>query len=80
MSGGAPLGGPPCPKLSFADGTLLAGSGPEVYVMEGGIKRHITNREVFGACGYLWGNINAILDGVLAAFPTGDSLREAPCP
>ncbi len=80
MPTGVPLDGPPCPRLSFADGTLLSGSGPEVYVVVGGSKRHITNREVFGACGYLWGNINAVLDGVLAAFPTGESLTGAPCP
>jgi hypothetical protein len=77
---GASLSGPPCPKLSFADGTLLTGSGPKVFVMESGSKRHITSREVFGACVYDWGNINPIPDSVLAGIPTGDSLTGAPCP
>ena len=80
MPTGASLGGPPCPKLSFAVVTVLSGSGPEVYVMEGGIKRHITSRDLFGVCGYLWGNINPVPDSVLAGIPTGESLIEAPCP
>jgi hypothetical protein len=77
---GASLGGPPCPRLALADGTLLASSGPEVYVMEGGSKRGVTSREVFGSCGYLWGNINPVPDSVLAGIPTGESLTGAPCP
>ena len=80
ISAGPALSGPPCPKLSFADGALLSGSGPEVYVMGGGSKRHIISREVFETCGYLWGDVNLIADSVLAAILVGESVTGVSCP
>lgn len=77
---GAPLLGPPCVDPSFATGTLLTGSGPEVYVIQSGQKRHISSRAAFNACGYKWGNINAVANSTLALLPTGSSVDGAPCP
>ena len=82
--GGIPTGGqltgPPCPAFSPATGTLLAGSGSAVYVMSVGLKRHIASAQVFAACGYLWGNVNHILDSTLNSIPTGSTLTGTPCP
>ena len=74
---GAALSGPPCPHLSPPDGTLITGSGDEVYVMEAGIKRHVPNATTFEAYGYLWGNINEVPDSSLDAIPTGEPLLDA---
>jgi len=77
---GASLTGPPCPAFSPATGTLLQGSGAEVYVMDGGRKRYITSPSVVEACGYLWGNINPIANSTLNRISTGPNLTGAPCP
>jgi hypothetical protein len=77
---GEPISGPPCPRLSPPAGSLIRGSGDPVYVMQGGLKRHILNWEAFSACGYLWGNVNRIADSALASIPTGDDLAGDVCP
>ncbi|MEE9161615.1 MAG: hypothetical protein V3U35_01470, partial [Candidatus Neomarinimicrobiota bacterium] len=72
--------GPPCPTLSPPDGYLIRGSGPAIYVMEGGLKHHIVNLEAFSVCSYQWGNVNRIADSTLAGIPTGDDVSGQPCP
>ena len=74
------LTGPPCPRLSPANGTLLQGAGPEVYVMDGGSKRFITSAPAFVACGYQWGNVNIVPAGALSKMPAGPPVTGAPCP
>ena len=76
----APLSGPPCPHVLPPNGSLVKGSGPEVYVMEGGVKRHIPDLATFAAMGFLWGNLNNIPDSVLNSIPTGEPLPEVPNP
>jgi len=71
---GAPLSGPPCPHVLPPDGVLVRGSGPEVYVMEGGLKRHVPDLATFAGMGFLWGNVNLLPDSVLSAIPSGESL------
>jgi hypothetical protein len=71
---GTPLSGPPCPHVLPPDGSLVKGSGPEVYVMEGGVKRHVPNPATFAGMGFLWGNVNLLPDSVLSAIPSGVSL------
>ena len=77
---GAPLTGPPCPRLSPPSGSLVRSNGPEVYVMESGSKRHILGREVFNTCGYFWGNVNYIAGSTVNSIPAGPPLTGAPCP
>jgi hypothetical protein len=77
---GAPLAGAPCPGISLPTRTLLKGFGPEVYVIHDGRKRHITSQDAFGACGYHWGNIDYVQDGVIASIPSSSPLASAPCP
>jgi hypothetical protein len=71
---GPPLDGSSCPEPTFTDGTLLQGSAPDVWVMEGGQKRHAVSAEVFLGCGYQWGNVNRIADSTIAAIPDGPPL------
>jgi hypothetical protein len=71
---GIPLSGPPCPHVLPPDGALVRGSGPEVYVMEGGLKRHVPDLATFAGMGFLWGNVNLLPDSVLSAIPSGESL------
>jgi len=77
---GEPLSEPPCPRLSPPSGSLLRGSGPAVYVMDGSVRRHVTDEAVFLSCDYLWGNVSILGDGVLAMIPAGDPLTQQPCP
>lgn len=80
IASGAPLSGPPCVAPSIAAGALITGTGPEVYVMQNGQKRHVSSGVVFGACGYKWGNVDKVADSLLALIPTGTSLNGPPCP
>jgi hypothetical protein len=77
---GSALTSPPCPHFSAPDGTLFMGSGSAVYVMDGGRRRHIANAAVMAACGYEWGNIDQLPDGLVESIPAGPTLSGAPCP
>ena len=76
---GNPLLAPPCPQFLPVDGTLIRGSGLEVYVVRGGLKRHIISPEVFIACGHQWGNVNVIPDSMLGAVPIGPEVTDEAC-
>lgn len=76
---GAPLLGPPCVEPSLPNGTLIQGGGPEVYVIQNGQKRHITSRTAFNACGYKWGNVNAVAKSTVALIPTGAPVDGSSC-
>jgi hypothetical protein len=80
IGGGADLTGPPCPRLSPPDGTLLRGTDDPLYAMLAGSKSHIADQGVFAACGYLQANINTIPDSSLVSIPNGPILTEPPCP
>jgi hypothetical protein len=62
------------PYPSRADGTLLQGSGPNVYVMLGAQRRWIPDPETFTARGYSWGAIQHISDADLTAIAEGPPL------
>jgi hypothetical protein len=74
---GVPLGAPltdlNCPRFSLnINGRLLRGSGgPEVYVMQGGLKRHIPNSPTFNGRGYSFGNVDAVHATYIGAIITG---------
>lgn len=53
---------------------LIKGSGPEVYILENGVKRWIPDPETFEHFRYRWTNIKSVADSVLAAYPQGDKL------
>lgn len=63
-----------------ADGYLYTGSGPEVYVTETGVLRHITSPEALVACGYAWSALQHVPDSALQRLDAGAPLSVAPCP
>ncbi|KKK74067.1 hypothetical protein LCGC14_2887480, partial [marine sediment metagenome] len=69
------------PLLSArADGNLLRGRGSGVYVMEAGVRRHITSPSALADCGYGWDAIYVISDSILNSIATGSSVSGLPCP
>ena len=77
---GPAMTGPPCPAYSLLHGTLVKGAGPELYVIDRGTRRHITDPLVFDVCGYHWGNMNQVPDGLLATVPIGAPVSGSSCP
>lgn len=57
-------------------GTLIKGSGPEVYVLEYGTKRWIPNPAVFSYFRYDWNNIIQVSDEDLKSFPKGGNMGD----
>ena len=62
--------------LSRADGTLLQGSGPQVYVMAGCQRHWIPDPDTFNAHGYNWNAIQHVSDVDLTAIPEGAPLQK----
>jgi len=62
------------PYPSRADGTLLQGSGPQVYVMTSCQRHWIPDPDTFNALGYNWNAIQHIADADLTAIPEGAPL------
>lgn len=56
------------------DGALVKGSGPEVYVISDGARRHIPSEGIFNSIGYKWSNVVAVSDDVLALHPVGEAI------
>jgi len=56
---------------TFSDGTLIRGSGPEVYVLEHGVKRWIPDPTIFKNLFYDWEKIKNVTDETLNGFPSG---------
>lgn len=59
---------------TFPDGTLIKAGGPEVYVLEHGLKRWIVNPGIFSELFYSPDKIIYISDSDLANFPPGNKL------
>lgn len=67
--------GPPYP--SRTDGTLLQGSGPQIYVMQNAQRHWIPDPATFTASGYQWSAVNHIADADLTAIPLGVAVAES---
>jgi len=71
---------PPQPRSSlpfFPDGTLIKGSGPDIYLIENGVKRLIPDMETFNAMGLNWGNVINVDQQRLVDIPLGISLPKS---
>lgn len=55
---------------------LIKGSGPEVYVLERGLKRWVPDPETFNNFNFNWQAINAISDTLLGYYPEGDKMSK----
>lgn len=65
-------------EVPVRDGTLIKGSDPTVYVVEGGKRRPFVLAADFEAFGYRWENVQTIPDAVLNTIPSG--VRMTPDP
>jgi hypothetical protein len=77
---GLALTGAPCPMVAPSGGVLMQGTGLEVFTSEAGMKRHVTTESVLTSCGYQWGNVDRLKDGLIASIPSGAPLTVPPCP
>jgi len=60
--------------VAYPDGTLVKGSGPEVYLIESGKRRHITSPNLFSSRGYKWKDIITVSDEELINHPLGEAM------
>ena len=66
---------------SRVDGTLLQGSGPQIYVMAGCQRRYIPDPETFNALGYSWSAVVHVSDADLNAIAQGKQIpHQEPSP
>ena len=60
--------------LQTADGSLVSGPHGGVYVLQGGLRRHIPDPATFEAEGYFWSNIILVPETWLTNIPLGHPL------
>ena len=65
---------PESDPLSYSEGTLVQGTGSEVYAISNNQKRHITNPQVFANLQYNWKNIAKVTNAELSLYSTGASI------
>ncbi|XP_076338864.1 uncharacterized protein LOC143240399 [Tachypleus tridentatus] len=63
-----------CHSLSIY-ATLIKGSGPAVYLLSNGVKRHIANPDTFNAFCFDWDKIKTISDFAVKRIFTGSSIK-----
>lgn len=66
-------------ELDLRDGLLIAGSGPDVFMMEEGKKHHV-GRDLLEWCGYDLDSIYRVEDELLESIPIGEPVAGPPCP
>lgn len=71
---GAYMQGPP---VEFRDGTLIRTEDGRVWVIENGLRRHITNHEVFSGLGYSYNVVWSVSSGEAALHAEGPGLISA---
>ena len=62
--------------VPYPDGSVLQGSGPQVFVIADGKKRHVVSPRAFEGLGYKWGLIKKVPDSELNLHDDGTSLTE----
>lgn len=72
-------GTPPTQAPQYPDGMLIKGSGPEVDMMQGGVRRWIPDPATFACMGLSWGNVQTIPDATFAAIPAGPAFPVQSC-
>jgi hypothetical protein len=71
------------PVISLAMTGILfkpPGGNVPIYVLDGGVKRHIISPNVIDGCGYPWSAISTVSTGVVNSIPNGPALTGGPCP
>ena len=60
--------------LPFPDGTLIKGSGPEIYLVENGKRRHISLPILFDKLNFDWNKVIQVSQTELLAHPLGEKI------
>ena len=55
---------------------LIKGTGPEVYILENGVRHWIPSPEIFEHFQYKWANIKILPDNLLRSYPLGTKLSK----
>lgn len=58
----------------FPDGTIVKGADPQVYVLDSGQKRWITDPSIFSGLGYDWANLVITTNAEIAYYPSGSNM------
>lgn len=74
---GDDLNGPPCPRWSPAEGSLLQNPAGTVYRVIGGVRRGFSNGASLEASGASAGNIDLLPPGMVAGVPLGRDIPDA---
>lgn len=59
----------------YAEGALVKGSTPQVYLITNGLKRWITDEKTFNNLQFDWQRINVASDDILNQYPTGPEIK-----
>ncbi len=62
----------PTRRIRVTEGSLLQGSNPPVYRIEGGMRRWIPNEQTFEKMGFDWKAIRPVPDDLLELVPRGE--------
>ena len=60
--------------LSYTEGTLIKGEGPEVYAISNDQKRHVTDPNAFNRLQYNWNHIVEVDNSELNLYSTGEEI------
>jgi hypothetical protein len=61
-------------KSSLAEGALVRGAGPKVYLIEGGKKRWIPDPEIFARNKFIWQSVVTISEEIIASYADGPDI------
>ena len=61
--------------MAYADGVLLKGAGPEVYLISNGLKRWIASEQAFNDLDLNWQKIIVVSGETLKNYPTGQDIK-----
>ena len=62
-------------KIAFADGALIKGSGPRIYMIENGKKRWVTSPEAFVKNRFNWSSVVKTSEAVVSSYQDGRNIQ-----
>lgn len=62
------------PEIKYPNGTLVKGSGPNVYLIQGGLRRLIPDKTTFESLGFEWNRVKTIQTNELSLIAEGEPI------
>jgi hypothetical protein len=69
----------PCPKPTFPNGVLMAGTDGRVWVLRNNQRHWVRTVEAFTSCGYRWPDLNIVGDSIIAGLSQGPDVNVGAC-